>query len=181
MTASSSSSGHFSAPSPWVTRFATAISRPGPVLDLAAGRGRHARYFKGLAYKIVALDRDIDGLADLSGDPAVEIIAADLEDGSRWPLAERQFPGIVVTNYLHRPLMPRLAAALAPGGVLIYETFALGNERYGRPSNPDFLLRPEELRNYAQQHGLTVLGYEQVEIREPKPAVIQHLAARRDG
>ena len=119
MTASLSSSGHFLDPSPWVARFATEIPQPGPVLDLAAGQGRHARYFKGLGYKIVALDRNIDGLADLSGDPAVEIIAADLEDGSPWPLAGRQFPGIVVTNYLHRPLLPRLAHALAYVGVVI--------------------------------------------------------------
>jgi SAM-dependent methyltransferase len=151
------------------------------VLDLAAGRGRHTRYFKGLGYKVVALDRDIGGLADLSGDMSVEIIAADLEDGSSWPLAGRRFSGIVVTNYLHRPIMPRLAEALSPGGVLIYETFALGNERYGRPSNPDFLLRPGELLDYAELHGLTVMGYEQIEVGEPKPAVIQHLAAWREN
>ncbi|MDY0882479.1 class I SAM-dependent methyltransferase [Dongia soli] len=181
MTASSSFSAHSSKPSPWVIRFADTVPQWGPVLDLAAGKGRHARYFKSLGYKVAALDRDVGGLADLAGDPRIEIIAANLEDGSPWPLAGRRFAGIVVANYLHRPLMPYLIQALAPGGVLIYETFALGNERYGRPSNPDFLLRPGELLDYAKQHELTVLGYEQVEMEEPKPAVIQHLAARRES
>ena len=86
--------------------------------------------------------------------PRLEIIAADLEDGSPWPLAAREFDGIVVTNYLHRPLFPHLATPLAPGGVLIYETFGVGNERFGKPSNPNFLLRPGELLEFAAAHGL---------------------------
>ncbi len=171
-------------PSAWVTRFASAVPQAGPVLDLAAGSGRHSRYFKGLGYEVVALDRDVTGLADLVATPGIEVMAADLEDGSpwsleEWPLGQRQFAGIVVTNYLHRPLLPFLAAALQPGGVLIYETFALGNERFGRPSNPAFLLRPGELRDFAETHGLTILGYNHGEVREPRPAVIQHLAAQR--
>lgn len=170
----------FSPPSPWVVRFANLIPKPGPVLDLAAGSGRHTRYFKDLGYRVVALDRKTDGLADLADEPAVEIIAADLEDGSPWPLPGRRFAGIVVTNYLHRPVLPQLSAALALGGLLIYETFALGNEIYGRPSNPDFLLRPGELLDVARRGGLTVLGYEQLQVTAPKPAIIQHLAARRD-
>ncbi|HEX6118564.1 MAG TPA: SAM-dependent methyltransferase, partial [Dongiaceae bacterium] len=90
---------------------------------------------------MTAIDRDISGLHPLRV-KGVEILLADLEDGSPWPLSGRQFDGIIVANYLHRPLLPHLAAALAPGGALIYETFGRGNERFGKPSNPDFLLRP---------------------------------------
>jgi SAM-dependent methyltransferase len=148
------------------------------VLDLAAGGGRHARYFNDLGCHVTAVDRDVSALQDLAGQ-GIEIVAADLEDGSPWPLADRQFDGIVVTNYLHRPLFPHLAAALAPGGVLIYETFGRGNERFGRPSNPNFLLRPGELPEFAATHGLQVLAYECGEVPEPKPAIVQRIVARR--
>src|SRR4051812_30979173 len=110
-------------PSSWIARHASLISTPGPVLDLAAGSGRHARYIKGLGRSVVAVDRDVSRLGDLAGDAQIEVIAADLEGGAPWPLGERRFAGIVVTNYLHRPLFPRIAAALQPGGVLLYETF----------------------------------------------------------
>src|SRR6185369_1464174 len=106
-------------------------------------------------------------------------IQVDLEDGSPWPLPGEHFEGIVVTNYLHRPLFPILAASLAPGGVLIYETFMLGNERFGKPSNPAFLLRPGELRDAFKD--LTLKGFEEGEVAEPKPAMIQRLCAMRTG
>lgn len=109
----------------------------------------------------------------------VEVLGADLEDGSPWPLGGRKFAGIVITNYLHRPLLPLLGHALAPGGLLIYETFAIGNERFGKPSNPAFLLRPGELLDFAQESQLTVLGYFSGEVAQPRPAVIQRLAAVR--
>jgi len=150
----------------------------GQVLDLAAGGGRHTRYFRDLGFQVTAVDRDTSRLSDLTG-RNVEVVAADLEDGSPWPFSERQFDGIVVTNYLHRPLFPRLAAALAPGGVLIYETFGQGNERYGKPSNPAFLLRPGELLEFAAVHGLQVLAYECGEVLEPKAAITQRIVVRR--
>lgn len=150
----------------------------GKVLDLAAGGGRHVRYFKYLGYQVTALDRDFSRLQDLAG-RGVEVMAADLEDGSPWPLGAREFEGIVVTNYLHRPLLPQLASALAPGGVLIYETFGIGNERFGKPSNPDFLLRPGELLGFAAAHGLQVLAYECGEVAEPKRAITQRMTAQR--
>jgi SAM-dependent methyltransferase len=131
-----------------------------------------------LGCQVTALDRDISGLQPLAA-KGVEILAADLEDGSPWPLGGRQFDGIIVTNYLHRPLLPHLAAALAPGGVLIYETFGRGNERFGRPSNPGFLLRPGELLEFAATHRLQVLAYECGEVQEPRPAIIQRMAAQR--
>lgn len=150
----------------------------GRILDLAAGRGRHARCFNSLGFQVTALDRDISGLADLAA-RGVEVLAADLENGSPWPLGNRQFDGIIVTNYLHRPLFPHLAAALPPKGVLIYETFGIGNERFGKPSNPDFLLRPGELLEFAAAHGLQVLAYQCGEVAEPKRAITQRMAAQR--
>jgi SAM-dependent methyltransferase len=164
------------APSAWVARHAGLVPKPGPVLDLAAGRGRHSRLFLELGYRVMALDRDVSRLADL---PNAEIIAADLEDGSPWPLEGRQFAGIVVTNYLFRPIMPRITAALGPGGVLIYETFGIGQERYGKPRNPEHLLQPGELLTLAESAGLTVLGYFCGEVANPEPAVRQRIAARR--
>jgi SAM-dependent methyltransferase len=165
-------------PSAWIARHASLVPRSGPVLDLAAGGGRHTRYFKGLGHPVTAVDRDVSGLADL-GAAQIEVIAADLEGGAPWPLGDRQFAGIVVTHYLHRPLFPKLAAALQPGGVLLYETFGLGNEKFGKPSNPDFLLRPGELLAFAQAEGLVVLAYHCGEVAEPRPAVLQRFVAAR--
>jgi SAM-dependent methyltransferase len=166
-------------PSSWIARHASLIPPPGPVLDLAAGSGRHSRYFKGLGHAVTAVDRDVSGLADLAADAQIEIVAADLEGGAPWPLGERRFAGIVVTNYLHRPLFPRIAAALLPGGVLLYETFGVGNEKFGRPSNPDFLLQPGELLEFAEAEGLVVRAYHSGEVAEPRPAVVQRVAATR--
>jgi SAM-dependent methyltransferase len=163
--------------SPWVRRFAGLVEKPGPVLDLATGYGRHAKYFKELGHQVVAVDRNSAALEALG--PGFEAIAADLEDGSPWPLADREFSGIVVTNYLHRPLFPFLATALKPGGILIYETFGAGNERFGKPSNPNFLLQPGELLEVALRYELAVLAYECGEQTEPKPAIVQRIVAQR--
>lgn len=165
-------------PSAWVRRFAGLIPAHGRVLDLAAGGGRHARYFNDLGFVVTAVDRDVTALAPIAG-PRLEVIEADLEDGSPWPLDEREFAGIVVTNYLHRPLFPHIAAALAPHGILIYETFGRGNERFGKPSNPDFLLEPGELLQFALRYGFAVLAYECGAVSAPKPAIIQRLVAQR--
>ena len=166
----------FPPPSPWVARHASLVPKPGPLLDLAAGGGRHSRFFLDLGYRVTALDRDVSRLADL---PAAEIIAADLEDGSPWPLEARQFAGIVVTNYLFRPILSRIAAALRPGGVLIYETFGVGQERYGKPRNPEHLLKPAELLEFAEAARLTVRAYFCGEIAHPEPMVRQAVVAER--
>jgi len=149
------------------------------VLDLACGGGRHGRFFLARGHPVVALDRDVSGLADLRGTAALEIVEADLEAGRPFPLAGRQFGGLVVVNYLYRPLLPALVAAVAPGGALIYETFALGNERFGRPSNPDFLLRPGELLE-AVRGALRVVAYEDRVVRRPRPAAVQRICAVRE-
>jgi SAM-dependent methyltransferase len=175
-------SDHFLAsPSPWVTRFLRLIPQPGPVLDLACGRGRHVRLLRANNYHVIAVDRDIEGLAAFSDDDDVEIVAADLEgpgpeERASWPLANRSFGGIVVTNYLHRPLFSSMIAALSPNGVLIYETFAAGNQRYGKPSNPDFLLCTGELLE-AFCPALQIVAYEHGKIAGPRPRVVQRICA----
>ncbi|MDA0341383.1 MAG: class I SAM-dependent methyltransferase [Proteobacteria bacterium] len=165
-------------PSPWVRRFADLIPENGVVLDLACGAGRHARYFLSLGFQVVLLDRNITAVADLAADEHVELIACDLEDGRPWPLGERRFDGVLITNYLYRPFMKSIVSAVAPGGVLIYETFAQGNQAFGRPSNPDFLLQREELLNFARPQ-LQVVAFEDIVVDAPKPAAVQHIAAVR--
>ena len=162
-------------PAPWVRRFAHLVPAGGPVLDLAAGGGRHARFFAGRHHPSTAVDLRLDAMADLAGDGRLELIQADLE-GAPWPLGDRRFAGIIVTNYLHRPLLPRLAQALMPGGVLIYETFAVGQAAFGRPSNPDFLLRPNELLDCFAPF-LTIVAYEHGIDYAPHPAARQRIAA----
>ena len=158
------------APSAWVVRWAPLITR-GRVLDLACGGGRHARHLAGLGHEVTAVDREPQSLA------AVRFVRADLEDGSPWPLPGEQFQGIVVANYLHRPLFPLISRALAPGGVLIYETFMAGNERFGKPANPAFLLLPGEL--WAAFGGLHIIAFEQGLSLQPKAAMLQRLCAVR--
>jgi SAM-dependent methyltransferase len=149
------------------------------VLDLACGQGRHARYLAGMGYRVEAVDRDSASLAGLAGVAGITTRCADLE-GAPWPYPAGCFDGIVVSNYLHRPLVADLLAALRPGGVLVYETFALGNEKLGRPSNPEFLLRPNELLRWVDGR-LQVLAFEQGRVELPKPAVIQRICALQRG
>lgn len=132
-------------PSPWVCRFAPLIRQGGSVLDVACGGGRHARYLLGLGHGVTLLDRDIAPVMNLAGDPRAEVIEADLETGDPLPVQGRCFAAIVVVNYLYRSLIPQLIDHLDDGGVLIYETFARGNERFNRPRNPDHLLKSGEL------------------------------------
>lgn len=163
-------------PSVWVRRFLPLLRPKGRVLDLAAGRGRHTRLLREAGHKVVAVDRDAAPLrAAWLGDSLCEIKEMDLEDGGPWRLGGG-YDGIVVTNYLHRPLLPALAPALAEGGVLIYATFMTGQERFGRPTNPDFLLRPGELLA-AFMHRLAIVAFEQGEVRTPTPAMVQRIAA----
>ncbi|MDX2141808.1 MAG: class I SAM-dependent methyltransferase [Rhodospirillaceae bacterium] len=163
------------APSAWVLRFAALIAPDGLVLDVAAGHGRHTRALAHLGFRVLAVDVDVAGLGDLRGDPHVDIARVDLETGA-WPFADRTFAGIVVTNYLHRAHFPHYVRALDPEGVLIMETFAQGNERLGRPRNPDFLLAPDELFD-AFKSTLRVVAYECGAEHEPRPAVRQRICA----
>jgi SAM-dependent methyltransferase len=162
-------------PSPWVRRFAVLIRNGGVVLDLACGAGRHARLLAAMGYHVEALDRDAAAIAALADIERVTTRIADIEGGP-WPYDPALFDGIVVCNYLYRPTLDRVVAAIKPGGVLIYETFMLGNEVFGKPSNPDFLLRPSELLDVVRPR-LSVVAFEQGRIDMPKPAMVQRICA----
>lgn len=165
-----------SEPSRWVARFASLVPEGARVLDLAAGHGRHARLFASRGARVVAVDRDADALSAMQNVVGIETRAVDLE-AAKWPLESERFDAIVVTNYLHRPSLQALLEALAADGVLLYETFARGNEAYGRPSNPDFLLERDELLRLVDGR-LIVVAFEQgVVAVPPSGAVVQRLAA----
>lgn len=156
-------------PSDWIRRWADRVAA-GPVLDVASGSGRHARFFAERGLEVVAVDREPQSI------PGVRFTKADIENDA-WPFAGQRFAAIIVTNYLHRPLLPAIEDALAADGVLLYETFMMGNEKFGRPSNPAFLLEPGELlRAFGR---LTPIAFEQGCVERPKPAMIQRLCAKR--
>jgi SAM-dependent methyltransferase len=161
-------------PSAWVRRWAPLVRAGGPVLDVACGSGRHALFFAARGHPVDAVDRDAAAIAALAAQAGISTRCADIEDGP-WPYAGCRYAAVIVTNYLHRPLFPALMAALAPGGVLIYETFAQGNEAWGRPANPDFLLRRGELLDIVGD--ARVVAYEDWYVDEPKPAVVQRICA----
>ncbi|NMG75130.1 methyltransferase domain-containing protein [Aromatoleum diolicum] len=165
------------APSAWVQRFVPLIAPAGTVLDYACGGGRHARWLARQGFAVEAVDRDTDALASLNGVPGITTRLADLEDGP-WPFEGRSFDAIVVTNYLYRPRLDAMLRCLKPGGVLIYETFMIGHERFGRPSNPEFLLQPGELLQRLAE-GFTVVAFEQGEVEHPRPSVVQRICAVR--
>jgi SAM-dependent methyltransferase len=162
-----------SVPSTWVTRWAPLLAPGSSVLDVACGRGRHLRWLAARGFRVTGVDRDAEALAPLHS--LGRLVAADVENGP-WPFGGETFDAVIVTNYLWRPLMPTLLASLADGGLLIYETFALGNEAFGKPSNPAFLLRPGELLEHAR--GLHVIAYEDGLLTDP-PRRVQRLVARR--
>jgi SAM-dependent methyltransferase len=163
------------APSPWLVRFAPLIKPGGRVLDLACGYGRHARHLAGLGFSVLAVDRDEAALATLEAVAGIDTRIADLEQGT-WPFAAQRFDAIVVSHYLHRPLFADLLAALLSDGVLIYETFALGNAAFGKPARPEFLLQPDELLSRLAA-ALRVVAFEQGQVESPFPAVIQRICA----
>lgn len=166
---------HHSSPSPWVRRFAPLIPAGGLVLDFACGSGRHARLLAEMGYRVEAVDRDAASLESLAGVPGITMRIADLEQ-QPWPYLPSSFDGVVVTNYLYRPRFDALLDLLKPGGVLIYETFMVGNEALDKPSNPDYLLRPHELLDRVRGR-LDVVAFEQGCVDEPKPAVMQKICA----
>ena len=163
-------------PSPWLVRWAHLIAARGRVLDVACGSGRHLRWLAARGLRVTGVDRDRDALRRSTDLPGVELIEADLE-AAAWPLGERRFDAVVVANYLWRPLLPRLVAAVDSGGVLIYETFAVGNECFGKPSNPAFLLRPGELLGAVAP--LRVVAYEDGFADAP-PRRLQRIVALRE-
>ncbi|MFM2066333.1 MAG: hypothetical protein RLZZ584_1242 [Pseudomonadota bacterium] len=166
-------------PSDWLLRWLHLLSPGRTALDLACGSGRHVRVLAGVGLQVTAVDRDAAALAGLADVAGVDTVCADLESAA-WPLAGRSFDLVLVTNYLWRPLLADIVAAVDPGGLLIYETFALGQETVGRPSRPEFLLRPGELLAAAQPE-LQVLAYEDGWLPGAPPRRVQRLLARRPG
>ena len=171
-----------SAPSSWVSRFLPAApATGGRALDLAAGRGRHVRLARSRGWRVTAVDRETGALTALAAaDDGIAVLTMDLESGEAADAmqalgAAGPFDIVIVCNYLHRPLLPRLPGLLGPGGRLIYETFMVGNEAYGRPRNPAFLLRPGELLT-AFGPGLAPVAFEQGFTGEPSPRVVQRFA-----
>ena len=177
MTDRSESTHGPTAPSPWVLRFSGQIPAGGEVIDIACGAGRHGRLLLENGHPVTFVDIDTSRLDDLGGRSDVAIIETDLETEGFWPFTGHAYAGVIVTNYLWRPILPAIIELVGPGGLLIYETFAVGNEAFGKPSNPHYLLKSDELLD-AVGDKLEVLEFEQVEIEAPKPAVIQHIAAR---
>jgi SAM-dependent methyltransferase len=161
--------------SPWVKRFAPLIPKNGVVLDLACGSGRHSKLIADMGHEVLAVDQDIAAVVSIHH-PEITAKQLDLE-GDKWPLMGSEFSAIVVTNYLYRPYLDQLPTMLEKEGVLIYETFALGNGDFGKPSNSNFLLNPGELLVFAAHHELKVLAYEDIYVDEPKPAMVQRLCA----
>jgi SAM-dependent methyltransferase len=170
------------APSPWITRYAHLVTPQGSVLDLACGYGRHTRFFAARGCAVTAVDRDYAALEALA-DAQCERIQADIENAA-WPLEGRMFDAVIVTNYLWRALLPAIVQSVGPGGVLLYETFARGNETVGKPANPDFLLMPGELLSAVQgpsvQGQLRVVAYEDGFTDSP-PRYVQRIAAVRES
>jgi SAM-dependent methyltransferase len=163
------------APSPWISRWSHLVPPGCEVLDVACGSGRHLQWFAARGHAVVGVDRDI--AAARAQVPSAQLVQADIENGP-WPLATpegpRRFGAVVVTNYLWRPLLPTLLKSLTPGGLLLYETFALGNETVGRPARPDFLLQPGELLRLCA--GLDVVAYENGFLDQPE-RFVQRVAA----
>ena len=161
--------------SPWVRRFAPLIPKGGVVLDLACGSGRHSELLAELGYSVIAVDQDVTAVESLNHSLITpKCLNLEQED---WPLLGEEFSAIVVTNYLYRPHLDELAGILQTDGVLIYETFSKGNGEFGKPSNPNFLLNPGELLNFASRHSLLVVAYEDIYVDQPKPAMVQRLCA----
>lgn len=160
-------------PSTWVQRWSHLVPMAGSVLDVACGHGRHLRWFAGRGHAVTGVDRSAEAIDAVS--KLGRAVQADIENGP-WPFADEQFDAVVVTNYLWRPLLARIVASVAPGGVLIYETFAQGNETVGKPSRPDFLLRPGELLQATT--GLHVVAFEDGFIDRPE-RFVQRIAAVR--
>ena len=165
------------APSPWVTRFAHLVAPGACVLDVACGAGRHAAFFSARGCTVDAVDRDAGLAAAFAHLARVRFLAADIE-ADAWPYPDRRFDAVIVTNYLHRPLFPLLRDAVANEGVVLYETFARGNEAFGKPSNPVFLLQPGELLE-AFAPGFSIVAYEEGMIETPRRARVQRLCALR--
>lgn len=164
--------------SPWIEKYANLIPNRNPVLDLACGSGRHSFFLAAMGHDVVAIDINTEAIGKHSIPHNLHIKEWDLE-GRTWPFPKEKFSGIVVVNYLWRPLFPQMLFSLEAGGIMIYETFAEGNEKYGRPKNPEYLLAADELKQACSQ--TDILHYQHGFVETPDPAVKQYIVARKKG
>lgn len=160
--------------SAWVRRWSHLVPAGGTVLDVACGHGRHLRWFAGRGHAVTGVDRSPEAIAAVAS--VGRVVLADIENGP-WPFAGERFDAVVVTNYLWRPLLATLVDSVADGGVLIYETFAAGNQTVGKPSRPDFLLQPGELLQACA--GLHMVAYENGFLGAPERFVQRIVAVRK--
>lgn len=170
---------NYKPPSDWVRRFHSLIRPSGNVLDLACGSGRHTHFFLDKGFFVTAVDREIDELKEFSSLKRLEILKYDIEGSEEWPFSDRTFDGVIVVNYLYRPIFPKLSEVIAKDGLLIYQTFFEGNEVFGRPRNPDFLLKPNELLDVFGNK-LKIICFEQGYVNDPSPAMIQGICCRKE-
>ena len=162
--------------STWVRRFLPGVAKGGSILDVACGAGRHMRLALELGYTVTGIDKDLSQVEDLAARKDVGLIEADLESGRAFPLKDMAYDGVIVTNYLWRPILADIIGCVADDGVLIYETFAAGHERHGKPCNPDFLLANNELLE-AVLPRLCVVAYEHGLRGGKHPKIVQRIAA----
>lgn len=161
--------------SPWIRKYSSLFPKEFPILDVACGKGRHSFHMQNLGYDVVAVDKDTTAINDCQPPSNIFVVEADLEN-HLWPFSRQVFSGVIVVNYLWRPLFQDIFSSLAPGGVLLYDTFAQGNENFGRPRNPDFLLAPDELKTLCTET-FDIFDYFHGAITSPAPAVRQSIAA----
>ena len=163
----------------WVRRYYRQFPKNGFILDLAGGTGRHARFLSQKGFKLLLVDNQISKAKDLQNVEGIKLVEYDLEAGNSLPFPASSFQGIVVTNYLYRPIFPQLLCLLDVGGILIYETFAVGHEKYGRPKNPNYLLNSGELINLVSPQ-MRVIAYEERLITRPTKAYVQRIVAEKN-
>ena len=165
-------------PEEWVKKHIHLIPEKSTVADIACGKGRHTRLLLRRGFFVVAFDKDVSGLRDIPPTPNLRVVEVDLEADNECLKHPKEFSAIIVVNYLHRPLFDNLIHALKPGGILIYQTFMVGNERYGRPHNTDYLLKENELSTRLEAE-FRIIEFDQGYIEYPKPAVIQKICATK--
>ena len=161
--------------STWVEGAEKWLPKQGVALDVAAGKGRHTVHLNQAGLDVVAVDINIADLQALSS-PSVSVVSADLE-GEAWPFQADAYDLILGVNYLHRPLFSSVRDSLKPGGIVIWDTFAAGNEKYGRPSNPNFLLQEGELLKFFE--GFQILDFADGFVETPKPAMRQSIICKK--
>ena len=160
-------------PNKWVECYSSLIPSGGSVLDLACGSGRHTGMLLNKGYQVTAVDIDTTLIKQNFSNKNLNIVKCDLESLSFWPFEKNSFLGIIVVNYLHRPLFSKIIESLREEGVLVYQTFADGHSRYGKPKNPDYLLKRGELKTVFDS--MKIISYQHGYLSYPSQSIIQRI------